>query len=115
MNSDGNLVIGKCTAVGTSRHFKIGIDGSYNFCIGDYAGDNTAWTWLNTQFNINYSTGNVGIGVAPSSTYKLNVNGSINSTTEMALYFIIIYLIIMDEITKHTQILIVQLNLVIII
>ena len=29
------------------------------------------------------NTGNTGIGVAPSTAYKLNVNGSINST---ALY-----------------------------
>ena len=33
VNSDGNIVIGKCTAVGTSRHFKIGIDSSYNFVL----------------------------------------------------------------------------------
>ena len=82
VNSDGNLVIGKCTAVGTSRQFKIGIDGSYNFCIGDYGANNTAGTWLNTQLCLNYSTGNVGVGVAPSATYKLNANGSINATTD---------------------------------
>ena len=28
-----------------------------------------------------YNSGNTGIGVAPSTTYKLNVNGSINSTS----------------------------------
>ena len=37
-------------------------------------------TALNMTGDI-YNTGNTGIGVAPSTTYKLNVNGSINSTS----------------------------------
>ena len=82
INSDGNIVIGRCVDATTKRHFKIGLDPLLNFCIGDYGGNNAAGTWLNTQLCINYSTGNIGIGVAPSSTYKLNANGSINATTD---------------------------------
>jgi len=86
VGSDGNIVIGKCHVAGSTRQFRIGLDTSYNFCIGDYGGGNTAGTWLNTQFNMNYSTGNIGIGVAQSSSYKLNVNGVINTNSSISVF-----------------------------
>ena len=35
VGSDGSIIIAKCSAVGTSMHYKIGIDSTYDFIIGD--------------------------------------------------------------------------------
>ena len=50
---------------------------NFNFCIGDFGDSVSGNTWRPTDFNINWNTGNVGMGIL-NTTYKLNVNGSIN-------------------------------------
>jgi hypothetical protein len=82
-NNDGFLILAKCTTVGTTRMFRIGLDAGFNIVIGDYGGGNTAGTWL-SSFVMNYqapanslaiaSNGYVGIGTAPS--YKCHIKTS---------------------------------------
>ena len=82
-NNDGFLILAKCTTVGTTRMFRIGLDAGFNIVIGDYGGGNTAGTWL-SSFVMNYqapanslaiaSNGYVGLGVAPS--YKCHIKTS---------------------------------------
>ena len=82
IDNDASLTISKKIGSG-ARNFKMGFDGAYNFCIGDFGMATSGNTWLSTQFNINYANGNVGIGSAATSiSQKLYVNGStfINGT-----------------------------------
>jgi hypothetical protein len=82
-NNDGFLILAKCTTVGSTRMFRIGLDAGFNIVIGDYGGGNTAGTWL-SSFVMNYqapanslaiaSNGYVGLGVAPS--YKCHIKTS---------------------------------------
>jgi hypothetical protein len=88
LNSDGYLVIAKNN--GGNRNFRLGFDTNFNFCIGDFGNTVNANSWQSTYFNINYSSGNVGIG-AINQSYKLYVSGTtyfngnsvINGTTTM--------------------------------
>ena len=77
--SDGVLVLSKNG--GGNRNFKMGYDGNFNFCLGDFGGALSGNTWRSTDLTINYFTGNIGIGVVPHATYKLDVNGSLNAST----------------------------------
>jgi hypothetical protein len=85
-NNDGFIVLEKCTTVGTSRQIRIGLNASFDFAIGDYGSNNTAATWIES-FKMAYNapvnslvilgTGNVGIGINPNASYKLDVNGNV--------------------------------------
>jgi hypothetical protein len=83
MKASGNIGIGTITP-GYRLDVQGGsINSSGGLCI---AGDcKTAWSqvggsqWTTSGTTINYSTGNVGIGVA-SPTTKLDVNGTVNAT-----------------------------------
>ena len=44
-NQDGFMVLGKCTTVGTSRQFRIGLNANFDLAIGDYGSNNVAGTW----------------------------------------------------------------------
>jgi hypothetical protein len=81
VSSDGAIVLSRNIGGGGWRNFRIGIDNSLNLCLGDYGSLTTGNTWPSTQFSINYSSGNVGIGTA-NSVFKLSVQGStyINSS-----------------------------------
>ena len=75
--SDGSIAFSKRQNVGTKRNFKMGMNGDYTFCIGDYgAGNTTANPWSTNYFNIRYADGNVGIGIQGSGSYKLYVDGT---------------------------------------
>ncbi len=62
--SDGSLVISKNS--GGNRNFKMGYDGSFNFCMGDFGNGVSGNTWRSTDLSIAYLNGNVGIGLAPT-------------------------------------------------
>jgi hypothetical protein len=79
VNSDGTITLSKNSGGGAIRNFKIGLDASFNFCIGDFGNATSGNTWASTQLTINYSNGNVGIG-AVNQTQKLYVNGNIKCT-----------------------------------
>ena len=72
--SDGTLSISKRISNGV-RNFKLGIDDTMNFCIGDFGNGVSDNTWNSKQFNINWNTGNIGIGTANHSS-NLAVQGS---------------------------------------
>jgi hypothetical protein len=72
VGSDGNIVIGKNTGGGASRHYKIGIDANYDFIIGDFGNNNSAGTWLK-QFALNYG--------APANSFYLHSSGRIGIGT----------------------------------
>jgi hypothetical protein len=75
--SDGSIAFSKRQNAGTKRNFKMGMNGDYTFCIGDYgAGNTTANSWSVNHFNIRYADGNVGIGIQGSGSYKLYVDGT---------------------------------------
>jgi hypothetical protein len=83
-NQDGFMVLGKCTTIGTSRQFRIGLNANFDLVIGDYGGGNVAGTWKE-QFKIAYGTvantlslfgDYVGIGVTPS--YKCHIKCTYN-------------------------------------
>lgn len=94
--NDGTMIISKYdNLVSTdSRNFKFGysvIDGNSNyFTFGNYNMDVAKHTWTK-QLNINSSapensliinsTGNIGIGTLSHTTYKVNINGSLNATS----------------------------------
>jgi len=75
VNSDGTITLSKNSGGGAIRNFKMGFDTNFNFCIGDFGSATTGNTWNSTQLTINYSNGNVGIGIA-NQTQKLYVNGT---------------------------------------
>jgi len=79
--SDGTLTISKNGS--GYRNFKFGYDANFNFCMGDFGGGTSGNTWASTQFNINWSTGNVGIG-AVNQTQKLYVNGNASIIGDLA-------------------------------
>ena len=75
--SDGSIAFSKRQNAGTKRNFKMGMNGDYTFCIGDYgSGNTTANSWSVNHFNIRYADGNVGIGIQGSGSYKLYVDGT---------------------------------------
>ena len=83
-NQDGFMVLEKCTTVGTTRQFRIGLNANFDLVIGDYGGGNVAGTWKE-QFKIAYGTvantlslfgDYVGIGVTPS--YKCHIKCTYN-------------------------------------
>ena len=78
--SDGVLVLSKNGNAG-NRNFKMGYDASFNFCFGDFGSALSGNTWRSTDLTFGWSTGNIGIGVVPHATYKLDVNGSLNAST----------------------------------
>ena len=45
-NNDGFIVLEKCTTVGTTRQFRIGLNANFELAIGDYGNNNTAGTWV---------------------------------------------------------------------
>ena len=45
-NNDGFIVLEKCTTVGTTRQFRIGLNANFDLALGDYGGGNVAGTWL---------------------------------------------------------------------
>ena len=77
--SDGTLTISKNYTAGGFRNFKIGLDASFNFCIGDFGSAVSGNTWRPTDLTINWNTGNIGIGISGQSQ-KLYVNGSVYIT-----------------------------------
>ena len=72
--SDGAIALSKNTGGGLGN-FRMGIDDGFNFCIGDYGSLTSGNAWIPTQFSINYSTGNIGIGATGQSSI-LYVNGT---------------------------------------
>jgi hypothetical protein len=79
-NQDGFIVLEKCTSLGTTRQFRIGLNDNFDLAIGDYGGNNVAGGWLQA-LRISYTApsnsivingvGYVGIGINPS--YKCHV------------------------------------------
>jgi hypothetical protein len=53
-NNDGFIVLEKCTTVGTTRQFRIGLNANFDLALGDYGGGNVAGTWLQA-LRITYS------------------------------------------------------------
>jgi hypothetical protein len=75
LGSDGFIFIGKYKASVGNRCFKIGYDDGFNMCFGDFGATISATSWKPMQFNINWDSGNVGIGTS-GQTQRLNVNGT---------------------------------------
>jgi hypothetical protein len=83
-NNDGFMVLGKCTTVGTTRQFRIGLNDNFDLALGDYGGNNTAGTWTQalriaygTSANTLYLNADfMGVGVSPS--YKCHIKCSYN-------------------------------------
>jgi hypothetical protein len=79
-NNDGFIVLGKCTTLGSTRQFRLGINDNFEFVIGDYGGNNTPGFW-SYALRISYiavsnslyilSSGDVG------TFYNLSVSGYI--------------------------------------
>ncbi len=63
-NSDGAITLSKNNNSGGIRNFKIGFVTNFNLCLGGFGSATSGNTWNSTQFSINYSSGNVGIGTA---------------------------------------------------
>ena len=69
--SDGTIVVGKTNGAGSVRNFKMGYDADYNFVLGDFFSNGSAWT---PQVKLAYgapancvvvnTSGYVGIGTA---------------------------------------------------
>ena len=84
VGSDGYLVLAKCTAVGTSRHFRLGLNTDYDFTIGDFGNNNTAGSWIEAvkisnlagPNSLNIRQGGVGIGhTNPTSKFMVGSAG----------------------------------------
>ena len=74
-NSDGFLVISKRTTGGASRHFRLGLNSSFDFTIGDFGNNNTAGTWLE-PFKIAYDT--------PSNAFRIS-NGITTANSDFKI------------------------------
>jgi hypothetical protein len=44
-NQDGFIVLEKCTSLGSTRQFRIGLNANFDLALGDYGGNNVAGTW----------------------------------------------------------------------
>jgi hypothetical protein len=44
-NQDGFIVLEKCTTLGSTRQFRIGLNANFDLALGDYGGNNVAGTW----------------------------------------------------------------------
>jgi hypothetical protein len=73
-NNDGFLVLEKCTTVGTTRQFRIGLNANFELALGDYGGGNVAGTWLQA-LRIGYQS--------PSNSLVIGANGNISILTGM--------------------------------
>ncbi len=62
--SDGTFVITKNS--GGNRNIKFGNDGSFIFCMGDFANGVSTNAWTSNQLSINWNTVNMGIGTVNS-------------------------------------------------
>jgi hypothetical protein len=79
-SSDGQIVVAKTNSSSAMRRFKIGLDASYNFSIGDYG--YPGLDVYSPYMTINWQTGTVGIGTTtPDITAKLDVNGIIKCSS----------------------------------
>jgi hypothetical protein len=67
-NNDGFIVLEKCTTLGSTRQFRIGLNASFNLAMGDYGAGNVAGTWFQ-PFEINYN--------APSQALVIEATGSV--------------------------------------
>lgn len=74
-NADGYLVLAKCTTIGSSRHFRLGINSAFDFTIGDFGNNNTAGTWLE-PFKIAYDT--------PSNAFRIS-NGITTANSDFKI------------------------------
>ena len=74
-NADGYLVLAKCTTIGSSRHFRLGINSAFDFTIGDFGNNNTAGTWLES-FKIAYDT--------PSNAFRIS-NGITTANSDFKI------------------------------
>ena len=83
-NNDGFIVLEKCTTVGTSRQFRIGLNTNFELVMGDYGAGNVAATWQETLRISNTAPANVlvidnngYVGIGNTPAYKLDVNGDV--------------------------------------
>jgi hypothetical protein len=67
-NNDGFIVLEKCTTLGSTRQFRIGLNANFDLAMGDYGGNNVAGTWPQ-PFQINYN--------APSQALVIEATGSV--------------------------------------
>jgi hypothetical protein len=44
-NNDGFIVLEKCTTLGSTRQFRIGLNANFDLALGDYGGNNVAGGW----------------------------------------------------------------------
>jgi hypothetical protein len=65
-NNDG--FIEKCTTLGSTRQFRIGLNANFDLAMGDYGGNNVAGSWPQ-PFQINYN--------APSQALVIEATGSV--------------------------------------
>ena len=90
--NDGTLIISKYdnnTPI-NSKNFKFGYNINNDFIFGNYNISGGIYTW-NNQITINSEApnnsfvinniGNIGIGTTANSSYKFNVNGTLNAST----------------------------------
>jgi hypothetical protein len=77
----GNVTIGMPTA---NPAYKLDVNGTINatsILVGGQPISSGASSWANIGTDINFLTGNVGIGRAPVAGNKLDVNGAVNATS----------------------------------
>lgn len=79
--ADGQLILSKTSGSGSYRSFKMGLNSSYHFSLGDFGG-NGANTYTE-HMTVRYDNGNVGLGNSPSQ--KLDVQGNIALQGKLAL------------------------------
>lgn len=79
--ADGQLVLSKTNGTNSFRSFRMGLNSSYHFSLGDFGGNGAnAYT---EHLTVRYDNGNVGIGNSPSQ--KLDVQGNIALQGKLAL------------------------------
>ncbi|HLP19804.1 MAG TPA: tail fiber domain-containing protein [Chitinophagales bacterium] len=79
--ADGQLVLSKTNGSTSYRSFKMGLNSSYHFSLGDFGGNGS--NTYTEHLTVRYDNGNVGIGNSPSQ--KLDVQGNIALQGKLAL------------------------------
>jgi hypothetical protein len=74
-NNDGFIVLEKCTTLGSTRQFRIGLNANFDLALGDYGGNNVAGGWAQA-LRIAYG--------APSDSLIIN-NGNINMSGNLGV------------------------------
>jgi hypothetical protein len=86
-NNDGFIVLEKCTTIGSTRQFRIGLNANFDLAMGDYGGNNVAGGWLQ-PFQINYNAPSQALVIEALGAVRMGflTGGAVVNTVGLKVY-----------------------------